>query len=112
MTTGMLLPAGTLVSVNVPSKSVNVETSGLPETSAPQLRHAAPAAKGCRALAPSFGTYTSTLGTGSADKPVHADRPARTVPVMAVFAPPLQDASCLHNPWQPHCPGTPPPPQL
>ena len=42
MTTGMLLPAGTFVSVKVPLNAVVVSTSGLPVTSAPHWLHATP----------------------------------------------------------------------
>src|SRR5579864_7273364 len=45
-TTGTAVPEGTFASVKVPSKSVYVDTSGLPETSAPHCRHEAPAEKG------------------------------------------------------------------
>src|SRR5579884_3227876 len=62
MTIGMLLPTGTFVSVNVPSNAVVVDTRGLPETSAAQPPHDGPVAIG---ESGAFGTYTSTLGTGS-----------------------------------------------
>src|SRR5260370_20309480 len=86
MTTGMLLPTGTLVSVKVPSYFVVTVTSGLPETSAPHWLHCTPALKGVRAA---FGTYTRTSGTRSGVPPaVYDRRPARTVPAMVGDAPP------------------------
>ncbi len=87
MTTGMLVPAGTLASVNVPSKFVYVDTSGEPDTSAPHWRHDAP---GVKTWSGALGTKTRTFGTGSGANPVHAETPADTVPVIVVFAPPSQ----------------------
>ena len=47
MTTGMLLPTGTFVSVNVPSTAVYVWTSGFPVTSAPHWLHWTPFVNAC-----------------------------------------------------------------
>src|ERR1700733_557872 len=87
MTSGMLLPTGTFGSVKVPSNAVVVETSGLPDTSAPQVLHCCAAVSlaretngGTRPL----GTYTRTFGTGSpcaAPLRYVAGVPATTVPV-------------------------------
>src|ERR1700733_11388132 len=62
MTSGMLAPTGAFFSENFPSGPVVVEMSGDPETSAVQLSHETP---GVNAFTGAFGTYTSTLGSGS-----------------------------------------------
>src|SRR5579862_662987 len=118
----MFVPAGTFVSVNVPSGPVNALTSGLPDTSAPHWVHATPGANGCTAA---FGTYTTAFGMGSATPPAGkyvAGVGARTVPVSVVVAPPSQWTCCrhrfVHGPASvpasvgPHTLGTPPPPQI
>src|SRR5580698_9289722 len=99
MTTGMALPTGTFVSVKVPSKAVVVMTSGLPDTSAPQVVHCCAIvslAREVNAFTVPFGMYTSTFGTGSptvtpAGRNLHGV-PATTVPVSVVV--PESQATC------------------
>ncbi len=53
MTSGMFVPTGMLLIVNLPSTPVTAWTSGLPDTSAPQGVQATPGAK----------AWTGALGT-------------------------------------------------
>src|SRR5579884_1191417 len=106
MTTGIPLPTGTFGSENVPSKSVLVHTSGLPDTSAPHGLHDTPCLNGVSAA---FGTYTSTFGTGSG-VPYCASVPATTRPVIVVGVPPSHATICVQRPVHaaaelPHTPG-------
>src|SRR5580693_5439540 len=62
-TSGMLVPTGTLISVNVPSTLVIAPVSGEPEGGAPTTGQLTP---GVNASTAALGIYTVTLGRGSA----------------------------------------------
>src|SRR5215212_2188881 len=106
MTSGMLLPAGTLFNVNVPLVAEVVPTRGEPDACA-QLSHDTLVVKG---VTVPLGTYTTAFGNGS------VLLGAYTVPVTFVVTPAGQVTCCkqrfVQEGFVPHTLGVPLPPQV
>src|SRR5580700_3725354 len=81
-TSGKLVPAGTLVNVNVPFAALVVITRGDPVTSDASVSSAGPSTNACTVP---LGTYTSTLGIGSTPLGPYV------VPLIEVVAPPKHE---------------------
>jgi len=90
-----------------------VSTSGSPVTSELHVVHWPPLTPSTNRCSGPFGTYTTTLGTGSG-VPKVGIVPAMTVPVTVVGVPPSQLTCCLQRPTHcvPHWNGVPPPPHV